>query len=137
MLTPRPTCAIKMMSLMHIDHLEFVDIYLLWNDRLVSFKTLWSCTETLIWTLPFGPHWSRLYGENPGMFSSHVSDRLPCPCASKRVTTREKTCCCKREGKLFWFKIMRAHKLKNSLKSIANCPAMSLFVIYQIMITLP
>jgi len=34
--------------------------------RLVLFKTLWSCTETLFWTY----HWSPLYGENPGMFSS-------------------------------------------------------------------
>jgi len=33
--------------------------------RLVSFKALWSCTETFIWTFI-----CPLYGENPRMFSS-------------------------------------------------------------------
>jgi len=38
--------------------------------RLVSFKALWSCTETHLDVEPFGSQWSPLYGENPGMFSS-------------------------------------------------------------------
>jgi len=40
--------------------------------RLVSFKALRSCTETLIWTLNrLVPNEVHLYGENPGMFSSN------------------------------------------------------------------
>jgi len=39
--------------------------------RLELFKALWNSHLDLE---PFGPHWSPLYGENPGMFSSKTFD---------------------------------------------------------------
>jgi len=40
------------------------------NQTVQGPKSIWSCTETLIWNSPFGSQWSLLYGENPGKFSS-------------------------------------------------------------------
>jgi len=45
--------------------------------HLMSFKALWSCTETHLDLEPFGSHWSPLYGENPGMLQKPlISFRL-------------------------------------------------------------
>jgi len=40
---------------------------------------------------------------------SHMSDRLSHPRGSKRVIRGKKRCYCKREGELFWLKIMMMH----------------------------